>query len=213
MTDKKGFFVSFEGGEGVGKTTQIKALNDYLVQNGCGVTTTREPGGCKAAEDIRDFIFKSDHAGKLSAETETLLMFAARQEHIQQVIAPTLDDAKIVLCDRYIDSTRVYQGLANDVDLHFIKSLEDNIVGDVKPDLTFLLDIDAQVAFDRVQSRGAESHYDKSDLAFYQKLREGFLRIAESEPDRYVLIDANRAPDDITQDIIDKLEEKLATHV
>ena len=120
MMEKKGFFVSFEGGEGVGKTTQIKALNDYLVKSGCDVVMTREPGGCKSAEDIRDFIFTSSHGGKLSPETETLLIFAVRQEHIAQVIAPALEQAKIVLCDRYIDSTRVYQGLANGVDLHFI---------------------------------------------------------------------------------------------
>jgi len=148
--DHKGFFISFEGGEGVGKTTQIHALHNYLSENGCDVIATREPGGCAEAETIRDLIFKSKHAGHFSADTETLLMFAARKEHLSNVIHPALNKKQIVLCDRYLDSTRVYQGILNHVDMQFIQLLENNIIKDTTPNLTIILDLEAEIAYKRV---------------------------------------------------------------
>ncbi len=205
----RGVFVTFEGGEGVGKSTQVKKLEIALKEKGHDVVVTREPGGCPAAEDIRNLIFHPDYDGNWTVEAETLMMFAARSMHIKEVIAPALTAGKIVLCDRYIDSTYVYQGNIKGGAPSFMRELEQNIVKEVMPNLTFILDVPAEVAMERVQSRGVENHHDRGDREFYEQLRQGFLNIAKDNADRCVIVDASQDEETIAAEIIKVVEEKL----
>lgn len=205
----RGVFITFEGGEGVGKSTQIKYLEKSLKEKGCDVVVTREPGGCPAAEDIRSLLFCSDHDGNWTVETETLMMFAARSMHIKEVIAPALAAGKTVLCDRYMDSTRVYQGNVKGMDVSFIHALEDKIIGKYIPDAVFILDLEAEIAMERVQSRGVENHHDRGSINFYEQLRQGFLGIAKENADRCVIVDASQDKETIAAEIIRVVEEKL----
>ncbi len=208
-----GFFITFEGGEGVGKTTQIKYLESALKEQGYDVVVTREPGGTPAAEDIRNLIFNPKHDESWTVEAETLMMFAARSMHIKEVIAPALTAGKVVLCDRYMDSTRVYQGVVKGVDMSLIQALEDNIIGDIIPNLTFILDLEASVAMARVQGRGAENHHDRGSVEFYERLRQGFLGIAQDNDyknnGRCAIVDASQNEEIIAAAIIKVVEEKL----
>ena len=206
---ENGFFITFEGGEGVGKTTQIKHLEERLNQNH-DVVLTREPGGTPSAEAIRDLIFAPEYDGQWTAEAETLMMFAARAMHIKDVIAPALDDSKIIICDRYMDSTRVYQGHVKGVDADLIGTLEAKIVAKFTPNLTLILDLPAEVAMTRVQGRGAENNNDRGNLDFYNNLRQGFLNIAKENPDRCVVIDASLDEQTIAESIYKVVSERLA---
>ena len=206
---KNGFFITFEGGEGVGKTTQIKHLESNLNQ-GHDVVLTREPGGTKTAEDIRNLIFAPEHDGQWTAEAETLMMFAERAMHIKDVIAPALDANKIIICDRYMDSTRVYQGHVKGVDIDLIKTLEAKIIANSVPNLTLILDLPAETAMARVQGRGAENNNDRGNLDFYNNLRQGFLNIAKENPERCVVIDASLDEKIIADNIYKVVSERMA---
>lgn len=206
----KGFFITFEGGEGVGKTTQIQHLRNILVQKGYDVVVTREPGGTPAAEEIRNLLSDKDHGGTFSPEAEVLLLFASRAMHIKDVIAPALKAGKVILCDRYIDSTRVYQGHLQKLDMDFIFALEDKIVGKYVPDLTFIMDLEASKAMARVKERGAQDHYDRGDEVFYTELHEGFQKIAQDNPERCVMIDASQNEEDIAAEIDKIAVERLS---
>lgn len=207
-----GCLITFEGGEGVGKSTQIKHLEKKLRNDGHDVFVTREPGGTPAAEKIRTLLSDPEHGGKWSDHAELLLMFVARAEHIKDVINPALKAGKVILCDRYIDSTRVYQGYLGNIPFDFITALEQQIVGQAEPHLTFLLDVPADEAMKRVQARGAVDHYDQGDLAFYQNLRDGFLKIAQQE-ERVKTIDGLQDEDAIAQNIYTQAKEHLHEHV
>ncbi len=205
-----GYFITFEGGEGVGKTTQIQKLADFLKKQKYDVITTREPGGTYAAEEIRNLLSHKDFGGKWTAEAELMLLFAARAMHIKDIIAPAIQSGKIVLCDRFIDSTRVYQGYLQNVDIKFIHDLEKRIVGQYIPNLTFLLDIPAETAMKRVKSRGQGDHYDQGDLQFYTNLRNGFIDLANHNAERFCTINADRNIETIAQDIQNYVLEKLS---
>ena len=187
----QGIFITLEGGEGVGKTTQISLLKDKLLAAGHDVITTREPGGTPAAEAIRNLVSDDNLGATLPPQAELMLFCAARASHIADVIKPALEAGKIVICDRFIDSTRVYQGILQSIDMDFIHQLDARIVGDYMPDLTLVLDIPAEVAMERVQARGARDHYDRGDLAFYERLRAGFLSLADQAPERMKVIKAD----------------------
>lgn len=204
-----GVFITFEGGEGVGKSTQIQHLAQALESKGHDVIVTREPGGCPSAEAVRDLLFSADYDGTWTPEAETLMMFAARAQHIQEVIAPALTAGKTVLCDRYMDSTRVYQGDVNGVELSFIENLEKNIIKQRIPDLTVILDLEAKMAMNRVYSRGAQNKNDLGDTGFYEALREGFLHIAQDNPERCAIVDASQEEQTIATQILSLVEEKL----
>lgn len=205
-----GYFITFEGGEGVGKTTQIQKLADFLRHQNYDVITTREPGGTYAAEEIRNLLSHKEFGGKWTSEAELMLLFAARSMHIRDVIAPAIQSGKIVLCDRFIDSTRVYQGYLQKIDMGFIDDLEKKIVGDFIPNLTFLLDIPAQSAMKRVKSRGQGDHYDQGNLKFYSDLRNGFVDLAKKNLDRIIVIDADNKIEYITKNIQEYAQEKLS---
>jgi dTMP kinase len=206
---KSGFFISFEGGEGAGKTTQINRLAKALNARGHKVVTTREPGGTDEGEKIRDLLVQRD-GGNWTPMAECLLLSAARLMHLEKVIRPALQDGMIVISDRFLDSTRAYQGYGHQFDLKAIDDLSTLVIGDFKPDLTFILDIDPQKGLERSGRRLAaeelhidqlEDRFENLDISFHKRLRNGFLEIAKREPERCKIIDAARSPDDIATDI------------
>jgi dTMP kinase len=198
----KGLFVTFEGGEGSGKSVHTKALAEMLRGQGRKVTLTREPGGAPGAEDIRALLVTGE-AGRWSAEAETLLNYAARDEHLRATIRPALEAGDIVICDRFMDSTRVYQGYAGGCDMGLIDTLERHIVGDTRPELTIILDIDPEQGLLRAKGRGksGEDRFERKGIAFHRKIRDGFLAIAASDPARCRVIDSTRPSDDVSADI------------
>ena len=197
------FFITFEGGEGSGKSTQIRRLAQRLEAAGRDVLITREPGGTPEAEAVRALLVSGDVA-RWTSKSEALLNYAAREQHLEQVIRPALAAGRTVLCDRFMDSTRAYQGYAGGCDLGFIDALEKAVVGQTRPDLTLIFDLDPAVGLARAQSRGdtvAEDRYERKGLAFHQKLREGFLDILRREPRRCRLVDAAQQIDDVAEDV------------
>lgn len=185
---KRGKFITFEGGEATGKSTQSKRLAERLESAGIPVIVTREPGGTPVGEDVRTLIMKDRPTDPV---TELLLFAAARAEHMTSVIRPALDDGTWVISDRFIDSTRVYQGKLYGLERAFIEQLERFIVAPDYPDLTLILDLPASAGIERAELRGTLSRYDAERIETHEALREGFLEIAEKEPQRCVLIDGN----------------------
>lgn len=186
-------FITFEGGEGTGKSTQIKLLADRLTAKGKTIVITREPGGTKQAEVLRGLLV-SGETDRWSAESEALLNYAARDSHLHEVIRPALAAGSTVLCDRFMDSTRAYQGYAGASTFHLLDELERSIVGETRPTLTLIFDLDPIIGLARAKSRGdgAEDRFERKGLAFHQRIRDGFLEIAKSEPQRCHVIDANQ---------------------
>lgn len=199
----RGLFITFEGGEGAGKTTQIKRLAQSLAEN---VVLTREPGGTPEAEALRNAFFQNN-GQDWPTEALLLLMLSARVLHTQKLIQPALTKGQTVLCDRYTDSTRVYQGYAGDLPLETIETIKALSIGDFEPDLTFILDIDPEEGLKRTGTRnGTESTFEARDLAFHQKIREGFLTIARQNPSRCVIIDATQDEDTIARQILEAVK-------
>ena len=208
----RGRFISFEGGEGAGKSTQVKRLADRLQSQGHGVVVTREPGGSPGAESIRALVLRGD-ADRWSPVTETLLMYASRRDHIERVIRPALARGTWVVCARFADSTRAYQGAAGGTDPGLIAALETFILEDIRPDLTLVFDLPAEVGLARAHARaGAEMRFESKGRAFHERLREGFRAIALSEPDRCVVIDAAADMDSVEQAVWRAVAERLAAH-
>lgn len=212
----RGLFISLEGGEGSGKTTQIRHLRDSLSDSGWDVVLTREPGGTPESEKIRDLLVQRD-GGDWSAEAETLLFFAARHMHCQKLIWPALDAGKVVICDRFTDSTRAYQSYAGKLGQDFIDGLVDNVLGGFEPDLTLILDIDPKAGLLRSASQNegsdaresTEDRFELKGLAFHQKIRDGFLDIAELNSERCRVIDADRSVEEIQVDVTAYTQEIL----
>lgn len=199
----RGHFITFEGGEGSGKSTHATRLAERLTALGIEVVQTREPGGSPGAEIIRHIIL-SGIAKPLGSETEAILFAAARDDHVATTIRPALDAGRWVICDRFIDSTRVYQGVLGSVDGKLIRGLERVTVGDCKPELTFLLDVPAQVGMARAKTRRGTAKADRFEaesVEFHEKLRTAYRALAEQEPKRITVIDG-RAPRDVVADRI-----------
>jgi dTMP kinase len=195
----RGRFITFEGGEGSGKSTQVATLVKRLSTLGIDVVATREPGGSAGAEAIRHVLL-SGAAQPLGAYAEAILFAAARDDHVSQTIRPALGRGRWVISDRFADSTRVYQGVLSNVDARLIARLETLTVGDVRPDLTFVLDLPAEVGLERAARRrgnGAGDRFEAEALDFHKKLREAYLELAAHEPDRCAVIDATAAPDTV----------------
>jgi dTMP kinase len=196
----RGRFITFEGGEGSGKSTQVAALVKRLTTLGLGVMATREPGGSLGAEAVRHVLL-SGAAKPLGAHAEAILFAAARDDHVSQTIRPALERGKWVVSDRFADSTRVYQGVLSNVDARVIARLERLTVGDTRPDLTFVLDVPAEIGLERAARRrgnGAGDRFEAEALDFHKKLREAYLDLAAREPERCAVIDASAAPDAVT---------------
>ena len=205
----RGRFISFEGGEGAGKSTQVKRLAVRLEAGGREVVLTREPGGSPGAEAIRDIVLRGD-ADRWSPVTETLLMYAARRDHIERVIRPALSRGAWVVCDRFADSTRAYQGAAGGTDPGLIAALETYILQEVRPDLTLVFDLPAEVGLARADARaGAEMRFESKGLAFHERLRDGFRAIAAAEPARCAIIDATGDRDSVERAVWATVTQRL----
>ena len=206
---KRGAFISFEGGEGTGKSTQIRHLSQTLTERRIPHIVTREPGGSPGAEQIRDLLVTGG-ADRWSPLSETLLFYAARVDHWHKVIRPALDDGKLVLCDRFADSTMAYQAYAGGMERERIEQLHALVLAGVKPDLTIILDLDPGSGLARAQARpGAEARFESKGLAFHERLRAGFLDIARRDPARCRVLDAGRPVDAIAADIMRLVDERL----
>lgn len=186
---RRGFFVTFEGGEGAGKSTQIRRLATRLEASGEQVVLTREPGGAPGAEAIRTLL-TTGASDRWDPAAEVLLFYAARAEHLARTIRPALARGAIVLCDRFSDSTRAYQGAAQGIDPGFIELLDQAIVADTQPDLTILLDIAPEAGLARATARGALERFERAGLVFHQRLRAAYLALAAANPERIAVIDA-----------------------
>jgi dTMP kinase len=207
----RGRFITLEGGEGAGKSTQAERLAARLRTHAVGVVVTREPGG-SAGADIMRHVLLSGAAKPLGPIAETLLFAAARDDHLRSTIAPALTDGKWVVCDRFIDSTRVYQGVLGRVDPRLIRRLERLTVSEHMPDLTLILDLAAEIGLARAAQRRAGAQPDRFEtetLAFHTRLRQAYRDIAADEPQRCVLIDAGRPVDAVAEEIWSIVNERL----
>lgn len=188
--NQQGRFITLEGGEGVGKSTNLAFIREYLVQRGLPVVQTREPGGTPLAEKIRSLLL--DKSSEPMADlTELMLVFAARAQHLQQVIRPALERGDWVLCDRFTDATYAYQGYGRGLDHDLIERLQALVHPDLRPDLTLLLDIDIELGLARAGERGGLDRIESEQRSFFESVRQGYLTLARQEPDRFVVLDAS----------------------
>jgi dTMP kinase len=203
MRSIRGKFLTFEGGEGAGKSTHTAILAKRLEDLGIAVVLTREPGGSPGAEIIRHILL-SGVAKPLGAAAEAMLFAAARDDHVQQTILPALEQGAWVICDRFIDSTRVYQGALGDVDPRLIRALERIVLGDLRPDLTLILDVPAELGLARAAKRRGSAAIDRFEgetLEFHQKLRTAYQALAAAEPQRCVLVAAGGSKQQVAEEI------------
>lgn len=203
-----GRFITIEGGEGAGKTTQLIFMRDYLEQSGQRVVLTREPGGTVLGEDLRTLLLGHRHDG-MALTTETLLMFAARAEHLERVIRPALAAGQWVLCDRFTDATYAYQGGGRGLPLERIAVLEKWVQGPLRPHLTLLLDVPVAIGLARAGRRGAVDRFEREDAAFFERVRATYLERAQREPGRYRIVDASRSLTAVRADLEDILAQWL----
>lgn len=197
---ERGLFISFEGIDGSGKSTQAKRLAEYLRTEGRDVVLTREPGGSPGAEEIRALVLQGD-PDRWSPQTEILLFTAARRDHLERTIGPALDAGKVVICDRFADSTRMYQGLSRGDLRQMVDDLHDRMIG-VEPDLTILIDMDPAQGLNRALARNTvEERFEDFGVDLQEKMRAGFLALAEQYADRFVVIDGARGMDAVASDV------------
>ena len=196
----KGKFITVEGTEGVGKTTNIQCIASWLDERGIDYISTREPGGTALGEKIRDLLLDKDNTG-MAASAELLLMFAARAQHLEEKIIPALAAGTWVLCDRFTDATYAYQGFGRGLNLEHIERLEALVQGDLHPDFTLILDIDPELGLSRVRARGELDRFESEALGFFDRVRAGYCERANANPSRYCLVDAS-APLTVVQEHI-----------
>ncbi|HEU5047948.1 MAG TPA: dTMP kinase [Rickettsiales bacterium] len=201
-----GKFITFEGGEGSGKTTQISLLEQALVREGRRVLVTREPGGSVGGDAIRQLLLTGS-GDKWSSVAEVLLFQAARVEHMERVIKPAIARGDIVLCDRFLDSSLVYQGMARGLGVEFISQINRLTIGNFAPDATIILDIETETGLRRAKARpGEEMRFENLDIAFHRKVREGFLTLAKANAARYRIVDASKDEKSVHQEILAALQ-------
>jgi dTMP kinase len=196
-------FITFEGIEGCGKSTQAKKLHEFFLAQNRQAILTREPGGSAASEAIRHVLL-SEEFPKLEAKSEVFLNFAARIEHVEKTIKPALAAGRFVVCDRFFDSTYAYQSSGFGVDERIIDQARSLAIGDCAPDITFLIDVPVEVAFARIEGREGNNRYEKLGLDFHQKVRDGFLKIAAKDP-RVKLIDGSKNQQEVQQEILKQI--------
>jgi dTMP kinase len=210
---KRGVFITFEGNEGCGKSTQIQRLARRLERAGLRVVVTREPGGTPVGEEIRHLLQFSSAGHAMKPETELLLFAASRAQLVRELIAPALDEGATVIADRFLDSTTVYQGVARKLEPAAVKFVNAFAAGGCTPDITFVLDIDPARARERMMRRprpvGAEDRMEKQPAEFYEHVRAGYLKLAASEPERIRLIDGSKGADEVEEEIWREVAARL----
>src|ERR1043166_1296306 len=208
-------FITFEGGDGTGKSTQLRSLADHLTERGKPYRLTREPGATSLGQFIRQILLE---VGKqpINSSTELFLYLADRSQHIQEVVAPAIAQDKIVLCDRHTDSTLAYQGYGRGIDIDLLRRLNNMATCGIKPDLTFLLDCPVEIALSRTAARGVrsktrrEDRFEREELDVHEERRAGFLELARAEPDRFRIIDASTSIQEATEQIKAIIDRELA---
>ena len=205
-----GKFISFEGGEGAGKSTQTNLLAASLGKRGIDVVLTREPGGSPGAEEIRKLLVEGEPE-RWTPLAETLLFLAARSDHVERLISPSLKENKWVVCDRFSASTLVYQGIARGVGIETVRALQDAIPGMIYPDLTIILDVDPEVGLKRADTRDKdlENRFEKFDASFHDTLRQSFRRLAEDAESNCIMVDGGRSPELVASDVWRIVEERF----
>jgi len=203
-------FITFEGVEGCGKTTQIRLLQEHLDGRGYTLLVTREPGGPPISEAVRNILLDPAH-GTMTAPAELLLYAAARAQHVRETILPALEGGTVVLCDRFTDSTVAYQGSARKLDEEAVDWTNAFATGGLAPDRTYLLDLDPEAGLGRTRGRGRSDRLEREALAFHHRVREGYLRLAESAPDRIRIVDAAKPIEDVARHIREDADALLAT--
>ena len=202
---KKGLFITFEGADGCGKSTQLNLLSDYLKNKGYEVIVTREPGAKGLGERIREILLNYD--GDVSDRCESFLFLADRAQHIDTVVNPAIEQGKIVLCDRHTDSSVAYQGYGRGLLIDRINMLNDLAVNGRKPDMTFVFDVDVETSMSRVGS--VKDRMESAGMEFFNRVRNGYLEIAKQEPQRVKVLDAKKSIDEIHQNVVKLIEELL----
>ncbi len=205
----KGRFITLEGGEGVGKTTNLLFLDQLLTAQGISVVKTREPGGTVLAEKIRQLLLET-HDEAVDSMTELLMMFAARAQHIRHVIKPALVRGDWVLCDRFTDATYAYQGGGRGMAMDKIAWLERAVQGDLRPDLTLLLDAPVKIGMVRAKGRGELDRFEQERYDFFKKVRQAYLNLAQQQPERFAVIDASQPLDEVQRAIKYRIESLIA---
>ncbi len=203
---QQGVFITLEGVEGAGKSTLMAYAAEYFSEKGREVIQTREPGGTKTGEQIRAILLDSDNE-TLTDNTELLLMFAARMQHIDEVIRPALSSEKIVICDRFIDATYAYQGAGRGLDMTRIEALENWVQQGLKPDMTLLFDLDIETGLRRANQRSDADRFEQEEISFFERIRSCYLERAENEPKRFSIIDASQSFENVKLQIQTILEE------
>jgi dTMP kinase len=209
---RKGCLITFEGIEGSGKSSQMASLAEYLEQNGWNIQKTREPGGTKLGERIRDLLLDTGHTN-ITDKTELLLYLASRAQHFQEVILPALQQGKVVLCDRFSEATLAYQGYGRSLDLNKIKALLRFVTEGRKPDLTLLLDVEVRQGLMRIGNRTSKDRLERERIEFYEKVRQGYLKLAKTSPRQIAVIDASRPFEKVAAQIRQTVETFLKKNV
>ena len=209
MQKNKGFFITIEGIEGVGKSTNINAIKGYLTQKKIDFIITREPGGTLLAEKIRDLLLEVNNDEKLSELSELLLIFASRAQHLEKLIKPALTKGKWVICDRFTDATYAYQGEGRGLDWGKISQLEELVQEHLRPDLTIILDLDPRLGLERAKGRGELDRFEQEKMEFFTKVRTAYLKIAAADPERCIVIDASSELAEVSALLLNALDNKL----
>lgn len=205
---KPGKFITLEGGEGVGKSTNLVFIKEYLENHNISVVVSREPGGTLIAEKIRDLLLQKNQES-LTEQAEILMVFAARAQHLNHVIIPALNAGKWVLCDRFTDATYAYQGGGRNMDLKMISWLENTIQGELRPDLTLLLDAPVDIGLNRARERGELDRFESEQKVFFEKVRSAYLEIANQQPERVKVINTDQNLSAVQEELINNLVQLL----
>lgn len=209
--DTRGFLISFEGSEGSGKSTQISRIADRFEDAGYDVVVTREPGGTPIGEEIRHILMHGSDGDSMMPETELLLFAASRAQLVREVILPAVEEGKIVLCDRFMDSTTVYQGVARNIQSEPVHMINTFAVGHMTPDVTVVIDLDAEVGLERVRHRANDlpDRMEQENIQFYQKVRNGYLMLAKAMPERFIVVDGEIPREELETRIWKELRQRV----
>jgi len=213
MGAEKAMFLTVEGAEGVGKSTHIETIKKFLDSRDIPHILTREPGGTPVAERIRELLLAVDEDEALCELSELLLVFAARAQHLERVVKPALAQGKWVICDRFTDATYAYQGGGRGLDVAIIASLESLVQGELKPDLTIILDLDPRIGIQRASERGELDRFEREQIEFFDKVRQRYLDIAAADPQRCAVIDAGNDLATVSSELRKILRSRVARHV